>query len=147
MNNEADGGGDSERGAVHKTMRDTDRINGEWSDGEAFSGFDLDQFGVVEQSVFFQLVLDVRKRKLSGIDGDVEVGEDGRQRADVVFVAVRENDPANVVAILEQVADVRHDDVDAEQFGLGKHEAGVDDDNVVAPANGHAIHAELAETT
>src|SRR3954466_2945952 len=133
MNNDADRGVNSERDAVDETVRDADRINGEWSDGEALSGFNLDQFGIVEQAVFFQLVLDVGERKLSAIDRDVEVGENGRQRADVVFVAVRENDAANVVAVLEQVADVGNDDVDAEQFSLGKHEASVDDNDVVAP--------------
>ena len=46
-----------------------------------------------------------------------------------------------------QIGDVGDDDVDAEQFGFGEHEPGVDDDNVVAPANGHAVHAEFAEPT
>jgi hypothetical protein len=52
---------------------------------------------------------------------------------------------ANPLAVLDQVGDVGDDNVHAEQFGLGKHEAGVDDDDVVAPANGHAVHAEFAE--
>ena len=34
-----------------------------------------------------------------------------------------------------------------EQLGFGEHESGVDDDNVIAPANRHAIHAEFAEST
>ena len=44
-----------------------------------------------------------------------------------------------------QIGDVGDDDVDAEQFGFGEHQAGVDDDDVVAPANGHAVHSELAQ--
>ena len=45
-----------------------------------------------------------------------------------------------------QVGDVGDNDVHAQQLGFGEHESGVDDDNVVAPANGHAIHAEFAES-
>jgi hypothetical protein len=65
----------------------------------------------------------------------------------VVFVAVRENDGANALAVLDEIGDVGDNDVDAEELGFREHEAGIDDDNVVAPAHGHAVHAEFAETT
>jgi len=32
------------------------------------------------------------------------------------------------------------------RLGLGEHEAGIDDDNVVFIAEGEAVHAELAES-
>ena len=54
--------------------------------------------------------------------------------------------PRTCCAILKQVGDVGNDDVDAQQLGFREHEAGVDDDDVVTPANGHAVHAEFAET-
>ena len=44
-----------------------------------------------------------------------------------------------------QIGDVGNDDIDAEQFGFGEHQAGIDDDDVVSPADGHAVHAEFAE--
>ena len=44
-----------------------------------------------------------------------------------------------------QIGNVGNHDVDAEQFGFGEHEAGVDDDDVVSPAHGHAVHTELAQ--
>ena len=64
----------------------------------------------------------------------------------MIFVAVGEDDGAHVLAVFDQVADVGNDDVHAQQFGFGKHQSGVDDDDVVTPANGHAVHAELAES-
>ena len=64
----------------------------------------------------------------------------------MVFVPVGEDDAADVLAVFDQVGDVGDDDIDAEQLGFREHEAGIDDDDVVAPANGHAVHAELAET-
>ena len=63
----------------------------------------------------------------------------------MVFVPVSQNDAAHPLAVLDQIGNIGHNDVDAEQFGFRKHQAGVDDDNVVTPANGHAVHPELAQ--
>ena len=46
--------------------------------------------------------------------------------------------------ILKQVRDVGNNDVDAQQLGFGKHQAGIDHDDVIAIADGHAVHPELA---
>ena len=67
-------------------------------------------------------------------------------RADVVFVRVRQDDRADHVLVLLQVGDVRDDDVHAEQFLLGEHQAAVDDDDVVARAQRHHVHAEFAQS-
>jgi hypothetical protein len=96
--------------------------------------------------VLFQLAFDVGQRELGRVDRHVEFGKNPGQCADVVFVAVRQDDAANVLAILDEITDVGDDDVDAEEFGFGEHQSGVDDDNVVGPANGHAVHAEFAES-
>jgi hypothetical protein len=63
----------------------------------------------------------------------------------VIFVAVGQDDAANALAVLDEVGDVGDNDVDAKQFGFGEHESGVDDDDVVSPADRHAVHAEFAE--
>jgi hypothetical protein len=94
--------------------------------------------------VFVELVFDVGQRELGGPDGNVQFAENPGQGADVVFVAVREHDAAHMLAILEQVRNVGNDDVDAQQLGLGEHQAGIDHDDVIAIADGHAVHTELA---
>ena len=53
---------------------------------------------------------------------------------------------ANPLPVFGQIGNIRNDDVDAQQFGLGEHQASVDDDDVIAPAHGHAVHSELAQT-
>ena len=65
----------------------------------------------------------------------------------MIFVTVCEHDSAYVLAVLREVRNVGNDNVDAEQLGLGEHQSSIDDDDVVGPANGHAIHAEFAEST
>ncbi len=64
----------------------------------------------------------------------------------MIFVAVSEDDGANVGAILFEIGDVGDDQVDAEELRLWEHHAGVDDDDVVADTQGHHIHAEFAES-
>ncbi len=135
-----------QRDAVHQAVRYLDGIDGERPDLEALARLDLVEHGVVEQGVLFQLAFDIGQRELGAVDRHVQLGQHPRQRADVVFVAVRQHDGAHVLAVLEQVAEIRNDDVDAEQLGFGKHQSGIDDDDVVTPANGHAIHAEFAES-
>ena len=63
----------------------------------------------------------------------------------MVLVAVREDNAANPLPVLDEIRNVRDHNVDAEQFRLGEHEARVDHNNVVPPANRHAVHTELAE--
>jgi hypothetical protein len=63
----------------------------------------------------------------------------------VVFVAMGEDDGADMFAVLSEIGNVGHDDVDAEEFRFREHESGIDDDDVVFPAEGEAVHAEFAE--
>ena len=98
------------------------------------------------EGVFVELAFDVGESERGAVDGDVELGEDPGKAADVVFVAVGEDDGADVLLVLDEVGNVGDDDVDAEELGLGKHEAGIDDDDVVFIAEGEAVHAELAES-
>ena len=131
--------------AIDQAVRDADGMNGEDSGFEALVGAHLAEVGVVEQAMLVELVFDVGQGEFRAPNGYVEVGENPGQRADVVFVAVSENDAADAVTIFGEIRNVGNDDVDAEQFGFGEHEAGVDDENVVSVADGHAVHTELAQ--
>ena len=103
------------------------------------------QLGVVEQAVLVEFVFDVGECELRAPYRDVEFGEDPGERSDVVFVAVGEDDAPDALAVFGEIGNVGDDDVDAEEFGFGEHESGVDDDDVVTPADSHAIHTELAQ--
>ena len=145
MNDDADGRIDGEGHAVDQGMGDADGLDGEGADGEFLFRRDLDERGFVEKLVLFELAFDVGQRELGGVDGHLEFAEYPGQSADVVFVAVGEDDGADVLPVLSEVGDVGHDDVDAEQFRFREHEAGVDHDNVVFPADREAVHSEFAE--
>src|SRR5437868_3915283 len=147
MNKNAERSVDRERNTIDHTMCDLDGMDSERSQGEALTGLDLVHLGVIEQAVLFEFAFDKSEGEFRPVDGNVEFGEDPGQSADVVFVAVSQDYAADLVAVLEQIGDVGYDDVHAEQLGFREHEASVDDDDVISPANGHAVHPELAEAT
>ena len=97
--------------------------------------------------MLFQFVFHVGEGELGGVDGHVELGDEPGNAADVVFMAVGEQHAANLAAVFRQVGEGGNDDIDAEQLVLGEHHSGVDDDNVIVPADGHAVHSELAQAT
>ena len=131
--------------AIDQAVRDLDGLNGECAQAKAFSGADLIEHGAVEQSVLFQLVFDIGQRELGGKDRHVHLGEQPGNGTDMVHVPVRKHDAAHVRTVGDEVGEIGDYDIDAEQLGFGKHQPGIDDDDVVAPAHGHAVHAEFAE--
>ncbi len=100
----------------------------------------------VLELVFVHAALDQRQRKGGAVDGDVDFGEEEGNGTDVVFVAVSEKESADVLAVLNEVGEIGGDEIDAEEFGFGKHHSGIDYDDVVAVAHRHHIHAKLADT-
>ena len=65
----------------------------------------------------------------------------------MVFVAVGQHHPAEGVAPLAQIGEVRDDVVDPRQLVVGEHEAAVDGDEIVAELDQHHVQADLAEST
>ncbi len=145
MNNDADRGIDGQGHTVNERMGDTDGLDREGAEGEFFLRRDFDKRDFIEKLVLFELAFDVGQREFGGIDGNLELAEDPGKSADVVFVAMGKDDGADVFPVLREVGDVGNDDVDAEQFRFREHEAGIDHDDVVFPADCEAVHAEFAE--
>ena len=96
--------------------------------------------------MFVELIFDVGQCELGSPNGNVQFTENPGQAADVIFVAVGKDDAPHMLAIFKQVRNVGNDDVNTEQFGFGKHQPSVNHDDVVAIADGHAVHTELAHT-
>ena len=69
-----------------------------------------------------------------------------RQRADVVLVAVGDEEAAELLLVFRKIGDVRNDKVHAVHVVLGEAEAAVDDDHVLAVfQHGHVL-ADLIQT-
>src|SRR6266478_8263992 len=142
----ADGSTDGERDAIDGAVGYRNEFDFEGADfDEAAAGDDLAEGGGLEEAGFIETLFYEREGEAGAVHGDIKVAEDVGERADVIFVAVSEHDGADMGAILFQIGDVGDDEVDAEEFGLGEHHAGVDDDDVVTKPQGHHVHAKFAE--
>ena len=145
VNDHAQRGVDCKGHTIHQAVCDLNGMDGERPDLETFIGTDLAQVGVVEQSMLFQFVFDVGKRELRAPHRHVQFAQNPGQRSDVILVPVGQDNAAHPLPVLDQVGNIRDDNIDAQQLGFRKHQARVDDDDIVTPANGHAVHSELAQ--
>ena len=106
--------------------------------------YPMDQY-LAEHLVFFETFFGQGDRKTRGINRQIEFLEDVGQCPDVVFVAVREDDRGQVVAIFFEKIEIRNRYVDAIRRFLGKAHAGVDDDHLIGVPDAHAVHPEFAD--
>ena len=141
----ADGRRDGERHAVRHAVRDPDELDGEWADGHGLARFDGLQSVACVDAVLFELRLDERQRHRRPVDRAVEVRQHVRHRADVILVAVGEDERLDLASSRLEVREVGDDQVDAELIGIRKHDARVNEDRGVLPGHRHHVHAELAE--
>jgi hypothetical protein len=101
--------------------------------------------GDLVERVLLEPLGDEAERQGGPEDRDVEFAEEVRKGADVVFVAVGEENGADAVPVLDEVREVGDREVHAEHLVFGEHEAAVDDDDRVAELVGHHVHADLAQ--
>src|SRR5207248_9099830 len=66
-----------------------------------------------------------------------------RSCSNVILMAMRQHDGANLRSVLLQVGNVRDNQVDAQKLGFREHHAGVDDDDIVAHARSEEHTSEL----
>jgi hypothetical protein len=83
------------------------------------------------------------------IDRDAQPRPEIEQRAEMVFVRVREHQPQEIAPLRDQERDVRHDQVDAGQIVARKRHAEIDRDPLalrsLADAVKRKIHPDLAD--
>ena len=128
-------------------MRDPDELDRERADGDQVAGANgLEAVGDVEL-VLFELRFEERERHGRAVHRAIEEGHQVRHGADVIFVAVREDEGLDLGAAGLDEGHVRNDQIDAELVGIGEHHAGVDEDRRVLPRHRHHVHAELAEAS
>jgi predicted dinucleotide-binding enzyme len=103
--------------------------------------------GVRRDAVFLELRLDERERERRADEGNVGLAlEQVGHAADVVFVAVREENADDVVEAVEDDLDVGQDQVDARLRRLGEEHADVDDEDLAVELERGHVAADLAES-
>jgi len=135
-------------GGIRYRMRHPHELDPERAKVELLvTGRDLAQLGVAQQAVLVELRLDEPERETRRDDDwDLDLAHQVRQRADVVFVPVREHDAANHRLALPEVGEVRQDEIDAEMLVARKCESCVDDDDRAFRLVRRHVLPDLAET-
>jgi hypothetical protein len=67
--------------------------------------------------------------------------------ADVILMPVRKNQATDMLGVLLEIRKIGRDDIDAHQLRVGEHHPRIENDYVIAIANGHAVHTELAQAS
>jgi len=98
------------------------------------------------QFVLFHAPLHQRQGESSAVNRDIDFSQEIRHCADVVFMPVRQDEGPDLRLVFFQEGQVGHHQVDAQQFGVREHHAGVDHDDFIAVANRGHVHAELADS-
>ena len=104
------------------------------------------QIGLMQIARFLELDLDQAERKPCSVDRHPELRQEVRDRADVVFVPVSEEQAPDLVATFFQVGDVRQDQIDPRLLLFGKTDAAVDHNDVFARFEQKHVLADFADT-
>ena len=124
-------------------MRDADGVHAEAADLDGLPRREQAQVGL--DAALLEAAADEPERQRAPEHGHRRGLQREGERADVVLMAVGEDDPADAVAALGQVAEVGHDRVDAGQLGRREQRARVDEQALVLALEEEGIQAELAQ--
>ena len=131
-------------GAVGRAVRERDELRAERADLERLVVRHLHELGVLEQPVLVELRPQQREREATGVDGDLADRPDQeRDGADVVLVAVGEDQRLEGVAALHDVGEVRQDDVHAHLVVLGEGDPAVDEHHAAVVLDDVHVLADL----
>ena len=143
----ADLGGDQDAAHVGDRVREVDQLELERAALDLLPRRQLLQRRVGEL-VLVELGADHADRQQAAVDHrrHADLAQHVGQRADVVLVAVGEDDRLDVVGAVAQVGEVGQDEVDAVHLGGREHQPGVDDDDLAVELDHGHVLADLAET-
>ncbi len=123
-----------------------EELNAEGADGHAVAGLDGVQVGFLLEARPVQLHLQQAHGELGGEDWHaLELLDHVGDRACVILVSVGHDDPPDDVLLVVEIAKIGDDIVDPQHIVFGEHDAGVDDQDVVAVLNGHHVLANFPQ--
>ena len=96
--------------------------------------------------MLIQLTFRQTQSEVRRVNWNVDLLQHIWQRAEVIFVAVRENDRRDVLLVLLENVEIRNADVDAIDTLFGEAHARIEDEHLVAVTHQRAVHPELADT-
>jgi hypothetical protein len=133
------------RQRVRNGVRHGYELTLEGPDAAALPVADGDELGAVETAGLFDAAPRQPEGQRRAVDRQLDVTEEVRETAGVIFVGVGEDDALDAVGVVTQVREVRQHQVDARHGGIGEHQAAVDDEDATLDFEAEAVPADLAE--
>ena len=143
-------GADRRADGEHERIRDgvvhVDEFHGEAARADHLARLHGAQRAALGQArdAVVELVLEQLHGHFAAVDGRLELAHQVRQAADVVLMAVGDEDAAHAVAVLQHIGEIRDDRVDARHRLVREDLAAIDDDDVAAVFVGRHVLADLA---
>ena len=129
-------------GVVHM-----DGLHGEAAQFDLLPGHDLHKLGLAGKAELFQLVLDQAAGQAGAVHRYAEFLQQIGNAANVVLVAVSDEQALDLILVLHHKGEVRDDHVHAVHLAVREHQTAVHDDHItVALVDSHVL-ANLAQTT
>ena len=124
-------GRDRERTTAGEAVVDVDELGLDAAVLDDVAGLHGDEVAIADLLIL-ELRANERERERRAHDRNVELAQQIRDAADVIFVPVGHEQGAKLVLVFAQVREVVDHDVDAEHLVVGKHQTAIDHDDVVA---------------
>ena len=122
-----------------------DRLHGEAAQLELLAGGDLHELGLACKAELFQLIADEAAGQAGAVDGQIEFLQQVGDAADVVLMAVGDEQALDLILILHHKGEIRDDHIDAEHIVIRENEAAVHDDHIAAALIDRHVLAYFAE--
>ncbi len=147
MQHAAGGGAHVESAGFDDRVRDPHRLDRKWTDLVLFARVRLAQVELtLREVVLVQATTRDLERVRRAPHRQLELREQVRQRADVIFVAVRQEDAVHAITLFDQPAEIRMPNVDAHVV-VGEGGAAIDDHDAVLLLERKAVHADLPQAS
>ena len=87
------------------------------------------------------------ERERGAVERHRQIAQEKRQRADMVFMAVREYARLDPIGVFAEPGEIGEHEIDARHFRVWKKQAAVDDQDAVVDLEARAVAADLPEPT
>jgi hypothetical protein len=114
VNDHSERRGNGQGHGAHDGVRHADELDLEGADVEDLFGLDVDEAGFLIEVVLFQAAFDQGQCEIGSVDRDSDIGKEIGDGADVVLMAVGEDEGADELLVLFEKAQVGHNQVDAQ---------------------------------
>ena len=112
---------------------------------DLLAGADLMEDGAGRQTMLLQLVFDQADGQLGGVDRHIEFFEQVRQTADVILMAVGDEQTLDAVLIFQHIGKIRNDQINAEHISIGENKSAVHEDHIPLAFIQRNVFADLTE--